>query len=231
MKSTCREIDFTVNLSRERKLRAFSIKDFLGILSQYQVFDEINMHSHWIKSNDDIGITIWLYSSKLIVTILTTDLTIVGGLHDKIREVFQASNPIAEKSPSIRKDLKPTVFLAHRFDEQGKAYSEIMSRFLRRLGYNVLEGEGYEARDIPTKVSERIKSQDIFICLLSEGDLTWVLSETAYAKGLSKYIIVLSQANLSPNKGILGKDYEHMSFPKDFIEKAFSELLYVLPSK
>jgi len=31
-------------------------------------------------------------------------------------------------------------------------------------------------------------------------------------------------------KGILGADYEHLLFPPGNIEKAFSDLLYALPS-
>jgi hypothetical protein len=130
-----------------------------------------------------------------------------------------------------RYDLKPTVFLAHRFDEQGRNYAETLGRFLRRLGFEVLAGEGYEARDIPAKVVERLRSQDIFVCLVSEGDPTWILSEAAFARGLSKYIVILVQDDLQFKKGIIGTDYEHMTFPKGFIEKTYCDLLYALPRK
>ena len=49
----------------------------------------------------------------------------------------------------------------------------------RPRGFDILEGSGYEARDIPDKVAEKIMSQDIFICLVTPGDTLWILSETA----------------------------------------------------
>jgi len=123
------------------------------------------------------------------------------------------------------------VFLAHRFDEQGRAYAEVVVRFLRLLGFEVLQGEGYEARNIPEKVADRIRSQDIFLCIVSDGDASWILSEAAFAKGLSKYVIILRQEDVPFKKGIIGVDYEHLTFPKGSMEKAFTDLLYALPRK
>jgi hypothetical protein len=123
------------------------------------------------------------------------------------------------------------IFLAHRFDEQGRSCAATLERFLRRLGFEVLEGEGYEARDIPAKVAERIRSQDIFLCIVSEGDPTWIMSEAAYAKALSKYIVILAQEDLPFKKGIVGTDYEHMTFPRGIIERTYSDLLLALPRK
>ena len=110
------------------------------------------------------------------------------------------------------------VFLAHRFDDEGTVTAAILGRFLRRLGYDVKEGEGYEARDIPSKVSERISSQDIFICIATKGDHAWILSEAAYAKALKKYIILMCRDDTTFNKGILGQNYEHMTCPSGFVE-------------
>jgi len=229
IKSGCREIEFDAQISDERRLRTHRTDEFLEIIKQYRNPISTWTHCHWEKGDDDIGITIGVKRSEIDTTIKAKDLTIIGGLHDKICEVFQARNPIREKSSKLRYDLKRTVFVAHRFDKPGNDYANELMRFLRRLGFEVVEGEGYEARDIPAKVADRIKTQDIFICIVSEGDSSWILSEVAYAKGLSKYIIILVQDDLSFRKGIIGTDYEHLSFPNNRIERVYSDLLYALP--
>jgi hypothetical protein len=94
----------------------------------------------------------------------------------------------------------------------------------------VVEGSGYEARDIPAKVEERLRAQDIFICLVTPGDHHWILSEASFAKALGKYVIVLCVEGLPFNKGIFGADYEYIAFPADCVEKAFCDLLYALPT-
>jgi hypothetical protein len=97
------------------------------------------------------------------------------------------------------------------------------------LGFDVKEGSGYKARDIPDKVAGKIRSQDILICLVTPGDTSWILSEAAFAKGQNKYIVVVCQEEVTFNKGIIGGDYEHLSFPKDNVEKCFSDLVLALP--
>jgi hypothetical protein len=211
-------------------LRTHKTDEFLEILKQYPNPNETWTHCHWNKGKEDIGVSIGVRRSSIETNIHANDLTIIGGLHDKICEVFQARNPKREKSPVLRYDLKRTVFVAHRFDKPGNDYANELMRFLRRLGFEVIEGEGYETRDIPAKVADRIKTQDIFMCIVSGGDHSWILSEAAYAKGLSKYLIILVQDDLTFNKGIIGTDYEHIPFPANRIEKVFSPLLYILPA-
>jgi hypothetical protein len=230
-KSYCQEVRFEVRLSDERTLRTHTSQEFLEILNQYPSPQRTSTHCHWKKKDEVVKLTIDVQRSSIYTTVGTDDLTTLAGVHDKISEVFHARNPPVERGSVSRYDLKATVFLAHRFDEQGRNYAEKLSRFLRRLGFEILEGEGYEACDIPAKVAERIRSQDIFLCLVSEGDPTWILSETAFAKGLSKYIVILVQDDLPFKKGIISTDYEHMTFPKGFIEKTYSDLLYALPRK
>jgi hypothetical protein len=227
----CNEIEFKLRLSEERTLRTRTSEEFLRLLAQNTNPEETWTHCHWTKNDADLAITVSVDRSRVYVTVRAHDLTIIAGLHDKVREVFQARNPQKEHRGPRRYDLRPTIFLAHRFDEQGGSYAEKISCFLRRLGYDVVEGEGYEARNIPDKVADRIKGQDIFVCVVSEGDPTWLLSETAFAKGLSKFIIILVQENLPFSKGIVGGDYEHLTFPRGFIEKSYADLLYVLPRK
>ena len=126
--------------------------------------------------------------------------------------------------------VKKTIFLAHRFDEHGTETASIVERFLSRCGFSVLAGEGYEARMIPSKVQDRIERQDILLALFTVGDTTWISSEASFAKGKGKYIVFLVEEGMDVKKGILGADYEHLTFPRGFVEKAFSDLLYALPS-
>jgi len=168
--------------------------------------------------------------SGLEVTVESKDINLIAAIHEKARDTFGAWNPPAHKSPSLdRYKLKRTVFLAHRFDDEGRGAAHILNLFLIRLGFSISEGEGYETRDIPSKVSDRIRGQDIFLCLLTPGDHTWVLSEAAFAKALGKYIVVLAQDASASNRGIIGNDYEHIPFPRGNIEKAFSDLVQALP--
>ena len=172
-----------------------------------------------------------VHRGELKVSVETEDLNTMAAMHERIREIFQASTPPPEKSPSLsRYDLKKSIFLAHRFDDDGNRTAGLLSTFLRRLGFDLLEGSGYEARDIPAKVADRIRSQDIFVCVATTGDLSWILSELGFAKGLGKYLIVLCEDTVDFNKGIIGADYEYIPFPQGCIEKTYSDLLYALPS-
>lgn len=222
-------------ISDERTLLTRTSKEFLEILNEYSHPQRVSTHCHWKKKHwgkeFEAKIGIDVKQRGIDVDVNSEDLATIAGLHDKIAEYFQAKNPPIEKGIVSRYDLKPTIFLAHRFDEQGKSHAESLKRFLSQLGFEVMEGESYESRDIPSKVVERILSQDIFICLVTEGEHAWITSEVGFAKGQDKYIIILVQDGLDFKKGIIGSDYEHMTFPEGVIEKTYSDLLYALPSK
>ena len=223
-------ITFSLRIDENRSLNTYSFEEFLKILQEYPFARPIVTHSHWEKKGEIIKLDIEIRNSEISVRVNAQNLDAISGIHDRIAQIFKARNPIKEKSSSLSIfNLKKTVFLAHRFDEIGNELARRMSTFIRRLGFDIIEGEGYEAREIPNKVSERIKSQDIFICIVTPGDHSWILSEMAFAKGLNKYIVILCQDDISFNKGIVGGDYEHLAFPENQIEITFSDLLYVLP--
>jgi len=85
-------------------------------------------------------------------------------------------------------------------------------------------------RSIPDKVTSRIDSQDILIALFTQGDATWIMTEAAYAKGQGKYVVLLAEGQPPNNRGILGQDLENIVFPEGNVEKAFTDLLYALPT-
>lgn len=227
----CDRVNYILNMNEERSLKPNSFSEFLTAIQDYPNSIPIWMHSHW-QDNKRVRfeIEIDLRLSKLEIAIGSDDLNAISAIHDKVKEIFEASNPQLERSPQMsRYNLKKSIFLAHKFDEIGRTTALTLSTFLRRLGFEVLEGEGYENRNIPEKVVERIRRQDIFLCIVTPGDASWILSEISFAKGLDKYIIIVTQDALPFNKGIIGSDFEHMSFPEGNIEKIFSALLYTLP--
>ncbi len=227
--SGCDQIRYSVHLPAERRLSSTVYSEFLEILNDYPHPKAVFTHSHWKTKNAPLSLDIDV-SSRNIEIAVSGGRSDILAVHDTLKDVFRASNPEADRSPSLSQyNLKKSVFLAHRFDETGKSAAEPIRIFLRRLGFDVIDGEGYESRDIPEKVADRIRSQDILLLLVTPGDSTWVLSEAAYAKGKNKYIVALVQDGLTPNKGIIGSDHEHITFPEGRIEKAFNDLLFALP--
>ena len=87
----------------------------------------------------------------------------------------------------------------------------------------------YESKAIPDKVAERIEAQDILIVIFTQGTHAWLLSEMSFAKALNKYLIVLADSSLKVSKGIVGGDFEHISFPPENPYKCLIDLLNVLP--
>lgn len=228
----CPKIKYNLEVSSTRTLIADSFHEFIDLLRQFPQSLPIHIHGHFInKKKEQVTVIVSLIKSRLIVTIESNDLNIISAFHEKAKEFFQASNPLEnEEKPVSRYGLKKTIFLAHRFDEAGNEICSRLNTFLKGLGFDVKEGAGYEARNIPEKVTRKIKEQDIFICLVTPGDSSWILSEASTAKVLNKYMIIVSQMGIEFSKGILGQDYEYLEFPDENIEKIYSKLLYALPS-
>ena len=231
-KTACDNIRHTVDLPDARSLETRDYGELLEILSRVPKPERISAHSHWdTGKSGDLGCIINISQREIMIIVESSDLNILAGTHDSVRQLFRASNPQIEKSKMLQRfEVKKSVFLAHRFDAEGRAVAVNLDRFLNRLGFAVVQGEGYEAREIPSKVTERIDSQDIFLCVVTNGDHGWILSEAAYAKGLNKYIVVMCEEGVEFNKGILGQDYEFIIYPPGLVEKAFTDLLYALPT-
>jgi hypothetical protein len=227
----CKHIIYSLEPEPGRTLACGGFGEFLELLKAYPHARPIHAHSHWtLGEAEDLGWQISVWPSHLDVTVESpTDFNLVSAVHAKIQDIFRAKNPLAVESRPNRYNTKKSVFLAHRFDDYGREMSGLLRRFLERLGFDVVEGEGYEARDIPDKIIERISTQDIFICVVTPGDTSWLLSETAYAKGRTKYVIIICEDKVLFTGGIIGADYEYMTFPKGAIEKVFSDLIVALP--
>jgi len=232
----CSKINIVIRLNDSRSLTTARYQAFLKLLDQYPHPKDVSLHTHWAKGwlNRVLGNTfrfaIDIDQSSIIISIQSGDPNLISAIHEKTREVFRASVPDSDGPPAVsRLHCRKTVFLAYRFDDTGKKASTAVRTFLRRLRFDVAEGEGFETKDIPDKVAERIRSQDILMALVTPGDFSWILSEAAFAKGLGKAVILLVQNDVVFNKGIIGGDYEHLPFPPDNVEKTFADLLYALP--
>ncbi len=230
----CDKTSYYLRINDWRNLNCQDFNEFLDVLEKYPSAFLINIHSHFgEKSKDDkdhFGLSIYIAKEYIEITVSAQDFNLISGMHERLSEIFQATNPPIDRSGRLSKyQLKKSIFIAHRFDEVGQKNASTLLKFLTRLGFKVIEGSGYETRDIPEKVTDKIRSQDILICIVTPGDSTWIMGETAFAKALDKYIIILCQDSLNVNKGIIGNDYEHLSFPENNIEKCFSDLLYALP--
>jgi hypothetical protein len=228
----CKNIEYVVRVDSTRTLETYKYSEFLEILGRHPRPKDTRAHSHWTTgSAGDLGCIVDLDPGSLQVIVESTDLNLLAGTHDIVRQLFDASNPPKERNELLsRMHLKKSVFLAHRFDDGGRACATIVSHFLGRLGFDVKEGEGYEARDIPRKVIERIEAQDVFLCLATPGDHHWILSEASFAKARDKYVIVICEEGVTFSKGILGSDFEYLTYPAGFVEKMYVELLYALPT-
>ena len=220
-----------ITVDPHRTLHAENYDEFLRLLAEYPKALPIYVHTRFEKEKDmGFSCIICVKSSGLDTSVRCDNLEVLSSIHDRIRENFKAHNPNEDRRTEFsRRGLKKSVFLAHRFDENGTETAASLSEFLRRLDFDLKEGAGYEGRDIPDKVSDRIRSQDIFVVLVTKGDPSWILSEVAYAKALGKCIVVIIEKGCEFKKGILGSDFEHMEFPVGQIEKCYSALVYALP--
>lgn len=230
--SVCDKTAYNIKIGDSRKLQCIDFEEFIDTFERYPSAVSIFVHSHWEenKSKNTMTLIFNIEPEYISIDVGAAQPDFISGIHERVAEIFKASNPPDNRSTRLSKyQLKKSIFIAHRFDEIGNTNASTLSKFLTILRFNVIEGGGYETRDIPNKVSDKIKSQDIFICIITPGDPTWIMGETAFAKALNKYIIILCQNPLDINKGIIGNDYEHLSFPENNIEKCFSDLLWALP--
>ena len=227
----CHNDGHYIEINASRSLQGRNFSDILKIFKEYPNPLSVHIHSHWKSKKIDFMWGIDFNQSGISFDIEAEELNFLEGVHEQSRHIFQAYLSEPEKSPYLSQmNLKKTIFLAHRFDEHANLTRDRLCVFLRRLGFDVKEGEGYEDRDIPKKVIDRICTQDIFLCLVTPGDTSWITSEVAFAKAHGKYIIFLCEEGTDFKKGIIGTDYEHITFSKTTVEKSFSELLYALPT-
>jgi hypothetical protein len=222
----------TIEVDPYRWINAGTWREFLDLLKRYPLgLPDFNFG--WTKDKGRVGLAVAVTFSKtnIIVSVNSDDPDRVAGVHEVLKSLFQASAP---PPPAINGQIskhtsKKSVFIAHRFDEQGNAVAEIVMRFCSLLGFDVKDGMGYESRNIPDKVAGRINSQDTFIAIFTKGKHDWLISELAFAKALKKNLVILAETSLNVSKGIVGSDFEHIYFSQDNPYKCLLDLLSALP--
>lgn len=221
----------TCIIDETRRIRTSTWAEFMKILERFPKSKRQSIYSYWTsESRPELGLGVDISSLEIEITVASTDEAIIELLHSRLQECFRATNLKPDKSPHLQhRRCKKTAFLAHRFDDKGKQSAAVLKTFLLRCGFHVVEGEGYEARQIPLKIEQRILGQDILIALVTPGDLSWIFTEATFAHAHEKYVLFLVEDGITPKKGIIGADYEHLEFPVGNIEKSFSDLLYALP--
>ncbi len=155
------------------------------------------------------------------------NLGFIERVHDVVRNELHLERPKRIDDDSYRrKMLNATVFIARHFDNKGDEYYSTISHFLSLLGFDVLQGEEYRSDSIPEKVKHKIDQQEIVIVNVSgDQDHSWLISESSYALGKNKHIILLVESTTKIDTGILGKDLEYIKYPDNEIEKVFCPLL------
>jgi hypothetical protein len=172
-----RSFQYEATIDDTRTLSASTWREFLAILDRCPNPQRIMTISHWnSKERADVGVMIVVSSRKIEINIDSSDLAVLELIHQQIRENFHASNAAPEKSPMLSKrNLKKTVFLAYRFDEHGRSTAATVRRLLQVCGFSVVEGDGYEARNVTAKVEERIERQDLLLAIVTPGDDAWIV--------------------------------------------------------
>ena len=90
----CDKISYDLKLNEFRSLHAENFSEFLHVLEQYPHPESISVHSHWKGTNDDTFMCdISLRPSEILISVKSDDLSMIGAVHDKAKEIFRACNP------------------------------------------------------------------------------------------------------------------------------------------
>lgn len=213
----------------ENKYNAYSsesIEEFIELLQKLPYITYFESRLHFIK-NDNVYLK-FIYNARSIdISVDTKDNDFLETLHNFIKQNFNLDNPNLNSDDQKRAFYpNPTIFIGRHFDENASLKYRTLSDFLTLLGFTVKEGEDYASTSIPEQVKSRINSQDIFIALITgDNSHEWIMSETSYAHGKDKHIILIVENGSNFNPSILGNDLEQIRFSPECIEKSFHKLI------
>jgi hypothetical protein len=113
--------------------------------------------------------------------------------------------PRYQYSQCDQRVLKKQAFIAHSFDERGRAYAYQLTKLLNLLGFEVATGEGYSPEKVSAKVKRRLLANELVVAIVSpKDDNTWLIQEMAGADFLGKPLIPLLEEGASLKSGIHG---------------------------
>lgn len=131
-----------------------------------------------------------------------------------------------------------TVFLAHSFADQDRAFASQVERLIRSQGLFVATGKNLAGRQLGIEVTRRIEDADAVIALCTEraiqpvaGTHPWVLQEYAIGRAAAvtnpvKNAIAVWQTNI-PVQGI-DTGYEHIEYDPAQSTETFVRLCEVI---
>jgi hypothetical protein len=113
-----------------------------------------------------------------------------------------------------------TAFIGMHFNKEGKALADKLSTLLESVGIKTTTAEAYTGGDIPDKVKQLIRENDLYFSIVTSHESNaWLLSESVFADEQGKPVIILTQDDAEFNPAILGKDRERLSFRRDHFEE------------
>lgn len=142
-----------------------------------------------------------------------------------------AITKVAERlEPQPGRGLATSVFIGYSFDGAGEEVADLVADFLRRLGFDVVTGEPFQANRVSDKVRELIRGQGVVVCIFTtaeNGDKSfseWVRDEATFAAALDKPLFILVEAGIKNIPGIHG-DLEYIPFDSGNLASVFLKLL------
>lgn len=180
--------------------------------------------SVWLyRVKDDKDVSIYIGESGLGgIKVHVEGKTITPDLLDVVVQFLglQAADPA--KPVQV---LPRTAFIAHSFDEVGRAMADKLARFLELLGFAVVTGHAYAPTSVAEKVRTRLSQQAVvFVVLTAESDSTWLTQEAILAESAGKPLILL-KAKEAEFKAALLVDHEYIPFEPPHVEAAFIPIL------
>lgn len=172
---------------------------------------------------------IWGKKDRIRIEIARTTAELGLSHLQKIEKILQlvAAAPAPSRVPSDEEktSLKKQVFIAHSFDEKGRAYAYQLTKILNLLGFEVATGEGFSTEKVSTKIKRRLLAKELVIAIVSpKDDNTWLIQEMAGADFLGKPLIPLVEEGAQFKPGVLG-DIEYIRFKEGEITQTFTPLI------
>jgi len=143
---------------------------------------------------------------------------------EEIQKICNLKAPPKEVKKQESQKQK-SVFIAHSFDKKGKAYGQILARFLQLLEYDVKSGDKYSPERVDAKIKKRFTTQEILMIIYSpKADYTWLHQEAGGGAFVDKPVFIFKEKSVKIKEGIF-KGREYLVFPAGNIEKTFIEVI------
>lgn len=221
---------FMVSIDTFEDYDCGSLEEIAEVLKRVRTFRRLHARQRYLHPEQKgrlINFEVVANGEAILLSVGSDDPDLRDGALEEARARFNLRNPNPPPpDPERRKAVHATVFLGRHFDEQAKRAADKVDRFLKLIGFDVVDGEEYNAQPIPEKVRARIRRQDIYIGLVTgQRNHDWITAEAAYALGERKHIVLLVEEASEFRATISGGDREQIRFPPGVVEASFIKLL------